>query len=405
MKVLQVNNYHYPRGGADRYFLDITRLLRQYGYEVGTFASAHEENVDTQWLVVPPPQGVRTGGAQSIGNVARFLYSSEARKRMEQAIDVFKPDIAHVHIYYGQLTASILDPLRRAAVPVIQTLHEYKLVCPTHGLYANGAFCDACKGRHYWKAVSRACNRGSRVRSALSAAEAYLSEFLGARKKVDSFIAVSDFQKNQLERLGVAGHRLKRLYHFASNGPAPKDDPGSYFLYAGRVNRDKGIGVALEAIAVAGRRDLILKVAGTGEDIGSWQAYAESLGIADKVQWVGFKSGAELDDLYDRSRAVINPSMLTETFGLTCLEALGRGRPVIASRVGAFPEVVTDNVDGLLFEAGDSAALAQAMARLLDNPQLVLQMGQQGWEKVIREFSATSHRQKLVQIYESVLGD
>ena len=150
MRILQVNNFHYPRGGSDQYFLNVTKLLREEGHTVRTFSTADGRNVFEDWMVTEPVSKTDTQRFGSVRNVMGFMFSLEARRRMQRAIRVFKPDVAHLHIYYGQLTASILRPLLDAGVPVIQTLHEYKLVCATHGLYADGQFCDVCQGRHHW---------------------------------------------------------------------------------------------------------------------------------------------------------------------------------------------------------------------------------------------------------------
>ncbi len=402
MKILQINNFHYPRGGSDRYFLEVTHLLRKAGHEVRTFSSAHPNNTEEELLVVPAVRGADTGRAGGIGNVLQFLFSPEARRSLCEALEKFKPDLAHLHIYYGQLTASILQPLREAGIPVIQTLHEYKLVCATHGLYANGQFCDACQGRHFWHAVLKRCNRGSIARSFISMTESYLSNALGARDSVHRFIAVSTFQKNQLVRLGVPENKVTVLHHFTESSATPPTQPGNYFLFVGRILKDKGIGVLLDAYARLDQSASLLKIVGTGADLRTWQAQAAESGLTNRIEWLGFKTGDELAQLYRECLALINPSLLNETFGLTCLEALAQGRPVIASRVGAFPEVVTHEVDGLLVEAGSPAALAEAMNQMLENPGRALIMGQRGLEKVNRQFSKKRHYENLYEIYRGV---
>lgn len=404
IKVLQVNNFHYPKGGSDRYFLEITHLLREAGHEVRTFSSGHPGNIDEELLVVPPVRGTDTERAGGIGNVLQFLFSREARQRMREALEKFKPDLVHLHIYYGQLTASILQPLREAGIPIIQTLHEYKLVCATHGLYANGQFCDACQGQHFWQAVVKKCNRRSIARSGISMTESYLSNALGARDSVQRFIAVSAFQKNQLVRLGVPENKVTVLYHFTDNAPFPPARPGEYFLFVGRILTEKGIGVLLDAYARLGKSAPILKIVGTGIDRYHWQTQAVESGLADRIEWLGFKTGEELARLYRGCLALINPSLLNETFGLTCLEALAQGRPVIASRVGAFPEVITHGVDGLLVEPGSPDALAEAMDQMLGSPERALAMGHCGFAKVNRQFSKKHHYENLYEVYKEMIA-
>jgi len=403
LKILQVNNFHYPRGGADRYFLDVTGLLRAAGHDVRTLSTMRPENVNQEWLVVPPLSGVETETTGGVRNAICFLFSRDARSRMTEAIAKFRPNIVHLHVYYGQLTASILAPLRRAGIPIVQTLHEYKLVCPTHGLYANGGFCDACQGRYYWHAITKRCNRGSLARSTLSAVEAYVSDSLGARNGIERFIAVSEFQRDQLVRLGIPNHKIDIVRHFATPSESTPGRPGDYLLYVGRILTEKGIGVLLDAMARMGSLARPLKIVGTGSETPRWMNYANTLGLKDRVEWLGFRGGRDLGDLYRGSLVVVNPSMLNETFGLTCLEALANGRPVIASRVGALPEVIDDMRDGILVRAGNAEDLAEAILRVAGDPVAAYEMGLRGWEKVGREFSSSRHYDDLMRIYSKVV--
>jgi glycosyltransferase involved in cell wall biosynthesis len=332
-----------------------------------------------------------------------FMFSPEARRQMQHAIRIFEPDVAHLHIYYGQLTASILRPLLDARIPIVQTLHEYKLVCATHGLYANGQFCDACQGRHHWRALMTRCNRGSISRSLLSMAEAYFSEILGSSQSVDRFIAVSDFQRNHLLRLGVPRKKLSRLYHFCDVEAETPVQIGKYLLFVGRISAEKGIGVLLEAYRTLGEDAPPLKVVGTGADVGYWKDWCERNGISDKVEWLGFKVGTELQRIYRGCIALVNPTVLNETFGLTCLEALAQGRPVIASSVGAIPEVVDDDIDGYLVAPASSQELGMAIEKMINDPVTSLKMGRLGRDKVAQRFSKQAHYKRLIKLYSEVM--
>lgn len=400
MRVLQVNNFHFPRGGSDRYFLEISGLLQENGHHVGTFAANHPKTIRSDLLVTTPPAGVDTQRAGGISNIQNYLYSSEAKQRMVEAIQAFNPEIAHLHIYYGQLTASILEPLRQSGIPIVQTLHEYKLVCPTNGLYAQGGFCDACQGKQYWHALFKRCNRDSFSRSALSMVEAYLSKMLGASRNIDHFIAVSEFQKKLLVKLGVSEKKLSVLYHFINSVDDSPEHEGEYFLYVGRITGDKGIGVLLEAYSQIEKcYRLPLKIVGDGVEINQWKLFSENLSLNDEVEWLGFKDGKELNDLYRGCLAVINPSLLNETFGLTCLEALAQGRPVIASDIGAFPEVFSNGVEGILVPPGDVSSLSRAMVDMARAPSEAFNMGIQAMNNVRMHFSRQKHYEGLMKIY------
>jgi len=402
MKILQINNFHYPRGGSDRYFLDISRLLCEEGNEIGTFSTINPNNVDENLLVIPPVQGTDTEQVKGVKNLLNFLYSFRTQNKMQEAINKFRPDLAHLHIYYGQLTTSILKPLCSSGIPIVQTLHEYKLVCATHGLYANGQFCDSCSGKHFWHAVLKKCNRGSIARSFLSMMESYLSNALGAIDSIHHFIAVSAFQKNQLTRLGIPESKITVLHHFIEPILDPPDQPGKYFLFVGRISEEKGINVLLEAYKLLDPSAPPLKIVGSHNYPSSLNNKIKYLGLENKVEWVGFKTGKELAQLYKGCLALINPSQLNETFGLTCLEALSHGKPVIASQVGAFPEIITHDEDGFLVKAGSPIALAKAMTQFTEHPYQALTMGLCGLEKVNRLFSKAVHYQKLCEVYRKV---
>ena len=400
--VLNVNNFHYYRGGSDQYFLKLTMLLKEKGHRVTTFSTENTRNINKSWLAGEMPRSVDTEKFSSISNILRYCYSPEARKKMALALQEFRPDLVHLHIYYGQLTGSIIDPIKNAGIPIIQTLHEYKLVCPTHGLFAHNSFCDKCKGKHYWKAIIQRCNRNSIARTALSVTESYISEWLGVNKHIDRYIAVSQFQKNQLVRLGIEGKKIDVLYHYMDNISADSVYPGDYFLFVGRLVIEKGLEVLLHAFAQLPKPRPQLKIAGDGNARHELIKLARRLDVASEVEWLGFCYGEKLDMFYKNCLAVINPSLLNETFGLTCLEALMRKKPVIASNIGAFPEVVTHGYNGFLFQPGDYLALRDAMQLFSEDRNLASDMGEAGYEKVKEKFSIKRHYEGLMKIYRSI---
>lgn len=405
MKVLQVNNFHYPRGGSDRYFLDLTGLLESAGHEVATFSTQSPLNIDRQWFCTDPVPPVQTDGFGGIGQVSRAIYSRTAGHLMTEALRTFRPDVVHLHIYYGQLTSSILAPLRKAGVAVVQTLHEYKTVCPTHGLFAHGKFCDACKGKHYWRAVAKRCNRGSVARSAYSATESYVSEWLGSKDVVDRFITISEFQESQLVRLGLDASKIDRVPHFAMPRPedeAPSDDEG-FVLYVGRLSPEKGASCLIEAVARLGEAAPALHVVGTGPQEAELHQRVEDLGLNEKVIWKGFLDGDQLAREYRSCTALANPSMANETFGLTALEAMSFGKPVIVSDGGALPELVRDGRDGMVFPAGDADALAGCLARMMAALEERRGMGRSALERATSVYSPSRHVENVLSVYERAL--
>lgn len=400
--ILNINNFHFVRGGSDKYFIELTRLLLEKGHQVRTFASRHAQDIENGWKVSDLPVGVDTNGLGSFRNLVHFLYSAEARKKIEEGLLRFKPDIAHLHIYYGQLTASILSPLRRQSIPIVQTLHEYKLVCATHGLYSRGQFCDRCKGHAYWNALFEKCNRGSLPRTALSVVEAYVSATLGDKTLIDRFIAVSEYQRMQLVRLGISPEKLRVVHHFADPVEDPPKEFGEYFLYVGRMVKEKGLVLLLNAYVKLKKPRPKLVLVGDGGDADLIRCEVQILGLKDDVVFMGHQKGKALSDLYRGCICVINPSLLNETFGLTVLESLANGRPVIVSRIGALPEVVRKDETGLLVQPGNANELTAAMEFMRKNMAEALQMGLAGWHSVKLNYSKETHYEKIREIYQEL---
>ena len=230
--------------------------------------------------------------------------------------------------------------------------------------------------------------------------EAHCSDILGAKKSINHYITVSNFQKQQLIKLGIPEDRLSVLHHFINTIGSPIKE-GQYFFYAGRILENKGIKILLDAYALLKKRPP-LKIAGDGIEIDFWKKYCSKINIHEEVEWLGFKDGTQLSELYAGCLATINPSLLNETFGLTCLEALSRGRPVIASNIGALPEVISDGIDGILIRPGDIQELHCAMANLIDNPAAAFDMGNNGLQKVKKMFTKEFHYESLLSIYKKV---
>jgi len=390
-------NYHVT-GGSDQYMLSLAELLEANGHQVIPFAAANARNLPTPWSRYFPPSVnfARPGPV----DVMRFVYSRPAAAAMRRLLREVKVDLAHLHIYYGQLTGSILQPLREAGVPTVQTLHEYKIVCPTSSLYAGGRICQQCDGRAFWHAAATRCNRGSLMRSALSALETYVSHALGAVDKISHFIAVSDFLRNKVIELGVPAQKITRVHNFVDCSKyVASVEPGRHLLYFGRLERNKGVYTLLDAIEPL--RDTRLIIAGVGSQQAGVAAEIERRGM-HHVQMVGFQCGEALHRLVKECICSVTPSEWFETFGLTLVESFAQGRPVIASAIGGMTEVVSDGSDGLLFPPGDVDALRGCLQWMWSHRNEAVVMGQHGRRKVEQQFSAQSHYDQMMEVYAKV---
>ena len=399
LAVLNAGQNYYIRGGSDKYQFDLTDLLSHRGHTVIPFAAENPKNWQTPHSIYFP-KGVDFDNP-SVKGLLQFIYSKPASRAIRRLLIDRKIDIAHLHIYYGQLTSSILKPLKQAGVPIVQTLHEYKIVCPVYTLLSNGKICQACSQGAFWNATIKRCNRQSFARSALSTVESYVSHSLGAVDQVDRFIAVSDFLRRKVVEMGLPEEKVTTVHNYVDASEIrPNQKPGHYFLYFGRLERLKGLYTLIEAIAPLTETKLL--IVGDGEARSDLEQIIESKAL-QHIQLLGFKQKHELNDLIRNSICTLSPSEWYEPFGLTLVESFAHGRPVIASRIGGIEEILTDGVDGYLTHPGNVGQLREKLLWMSQNATLAAEMGMAGRKKVEEQFSAEAHYQKLMEVYRQVL--
>ena len=401
MRVLNAGHHYHVQGGSDRMMLRLGELLEDEGHTVVPFASQHPDNRPSAWGDYFP-SGVDTQDP-SLSDAARFVYSPEARRQMARLLTDGGPfDLAHLHIYYGQLTASILKPLVAADVPVIQTLHEFKLTCPVHSHRSQGEICEACQGHAFWRALPRRCNEGSLARTALSVLEASVSRVLGDTRHADHFIAVSDFLRGKMiEHDVVAPGNITTVHNFVDpDRVEPSHKEGEHVLYFGRITPEKGLRTLIDAAAPL--TDLPVRIAGAGEQRQALEAEVARRGL-DHVEFVGFQNGEDLWDLVRRSICTVLPSEVYDTCPLAVLESFACARPVIGANIGGIPELVDDPEDGRLFPSGEAEALREALVWMQAHRDRAVEMGRRGRKKVEERFSPERHYEQVRNVYAEVV--
>jgi glycosyltransferase involved in cell wall biosynthesis len=396
-----VNAFHYLRGGVERTCFDETRWLGSAGHEVGHFAIRHAENLPspTAALFAPPADyGESTPAWRQLGQLPRAVWSAPAAQAMERLIQSFRPDVAHVHAPSRYLTPSVLRPLERARVPLVMTLHDFKPWCTNRLMFAHGAPCERCHGGAHWHAVATGCVQGSRLKSAVGAIEAYVHDAAGAYRAVRRWIAPSRFALEKSAAWGAPRDRLRLLPHAveppAEAGHAAAPLEGRYVLYAGRLSLEKGVGL-LPALA-ASLGGVPLAVAGDGPLSAMLESAAASL---PSLRLLGRMDGAAFAALRARAAAVVVPSLFYETYGYAMAEALLDARPVIASRIGALPELIEHEQHGLLVAPGDLAALTAAVRRALEDPAAA-RWGEAGRARARAACVPADHVRGLLALYD-----
>lgn len=399
MKLLNIGSNYRVAGGADRYALGLERVLEERGHAVLPFAARHRENREAETSGYFPP-GV-DADTPSPRQVGRFVYSSPARDGITSLIAEREPDLAHLHVYYGQLTSSILAPLRESGVPTVQTLHDFKLGCPVRIFVSRGEVCEACEGEHFWRALPRRCNRGSLLRTAVSVLESYVSRALGD-DEIDHFVAPSRFLRDKMLEHGVLEPPdVTVLPNFVDPDRfRPDGEAGDHFVYFGRLRSVKGIDTLVEAAAPLTEHPLY--VLGTGPDRERLERTVEERRL-DHIRFLGHREGDNLHDVVRSARAAVVPSELYENCPMTVLESLALATPVIGTEMGGIPELVRDGEDGFLVPAGDPEALRERMEWLARHPARAAEMGSAGRRKIERRFGPERHYEELMDVYRGVL--
>ncbi|MFA5184669.1 MAG: glycosyltransferase [Patescibacteria group bacterium] len=405
MKILQVNKFHYPRGGADKYFLDLTQALRTDGHEVAVFAMQHPENQPSPWsdYFASRVSFNSTRLKDRLKTPVRVLYSLEAKRKFTALISDFRPDIIHIHNIYHHLSPSILSVAKKAKIPVVMHLHDYKLVCANHALFTAGELCAKCQPGKYYQCLFHCCIKDSYAASALAVAEMYLHHSILKiyKKNIDLFIAPSRFMKETVVRSGYLPEKISVIYNGYSSeilGSPAQTEEGirkDYLLYFGRLSPEKGLAVLVRAAALTGQ---LVKIAGDGPEEANLKALAKA--SSAPIEFLGHRAPAALRPLIEGARAVIIPSIWAENMPLSLLEALSLGQIVIASEIGGLPEVIKDGYNGLLSAPGDAADLARQINRLneIDRSKL-----SRAALETAQDFSPQKNLQAVLAAYRALL--
>lgn len=404
MRIVHANKFHYLKGGAERYFFELSKILTRNGDTVVPFAMRSEKNIASHYerFFVSEVKTDRVRfDYEGLRTAKRMLWSFEAAKKFSGLLAAFPPDIIHAHNIYHQISPSILDVAQKRKIPVVMTVHDYHLISPNYGMYDRGHVAEPSVRHPYWDTFRRRLIGGSLAKSTLSAFEGWLHHVLDAYGWVSTFIAPSEFVRQKLVAHGIPEAKIEVVPHFIDlEGRAPRFESEARVAFIGRLSEEKGVDVLLRAMKDVKR--LTCAVIGDGPEKEKLQALAKELHI-DNVEFLGALHDEELGREITRAKAVVIPSQSYETFGLTALEAYAWGKPVIASRIGALPEVVREGETGVLFDPKDPKELAAHLNWLEGNFARVDAMGRAGRRLAETEYSPGLHLGRIHRIYKEAL--
>lgn len=328
------------------------------------------------------------------------IYNPAWCRKTRALLRDIRPDVVHIHNLYPLLSPSILPELRRARVPVVMTVHNYRLVCPNAFFWSGGTVCERCSGGKEWWCILRNC-QDSFFKSVGYSARNYFSRINGYYlDNVTVYAALSDFQKGILVREGFPRERILVIPNMTRlPEPGPGDAraaTGDYVGFVGRISPEKGLEVLLGAASLC--KEIPFRIAGSEEEAAGLPA-----GAPENVRFCGALRGEELERFYRHSRVIALPSLWYEGFPNVVIEAMARGKPVICSDIGGLREIVDEAATGYLFQPGNPARLAERIRRLWQSPETCRAMGERGREKARSEYSPDKYHERLMHLYATAI--
>jgi len=409
MKILFVNKFYYMAGGQEFYLRELQEILTANGHEIIPFAMEHPRNWETPYSKyfvrrIDISSTDAPGLIDKVRMPFRLIYSREARQKLDALIRATRPDIAHIYSVNYQLTPSVMYALKEHGIPVVNTVNEYKLVCPNQRLFVQhtGENCELCLGSNYRRAVSKRCIKDSLGASIVGAVESRIYDSLGTfRDNVDAFIVATDYMREVLEGVRIRPEKVVKILHplrLTDYKPDYTDD--GYVLYFGRLSGEKGLKTLIRAFRGL---DVPLKLMGEGPDTEELKAMVRDWGM-DNVEFLGFRQGAELRRVIARSRLVVCPSEWYENSPYVVYESLATGKPVIGSSIkGGIPELVKDGKDGFLFRPMDPDDLREKVRRLYYDEGMVGMMGRYARKYAEDNFGEDASYRNFMALYERVI--
>ena len=380
IRVLIVHNSYQSHGGEDSVVDSEIKLLQSYGHDVVTYVRSNNEIVNVNKISV----------------ARQTLWSVKTVDDISKLILTFRPDVVHVHNTFPLISPSLYWAIDSLKIPVVQTLHNFRLSCLSALYLRDGAVCEDCVGTLPWRGVLRKCYRNSTAASAVLTGMLALHRRIGTfQNKVTKYIALNDFCRNKFIDGGLPANKIAVKPNFIDE-PILNNCSRSGFLFVGRLSLEKGISVLAKALP--NFEFPSIRIAGDGP------LRSELDGVSG-VTLLGLLDSGRVHAEMNTAMALIVPSIWYENFPRTIVEAYACGLPVIASRIGALEELVIDGVTGLLFEPNSPNDLAEKMRWASEHPEEMARMGVEARQVYLRDLTAEKNYLKLIDIYNSAIGD
>ncbi|MBQ4111029.1 MAG: glycosyltransferase [Clostridia bacterium] len=401
MKILMVNKFLYPRGGSESYMLYLAEHLKNTGHEVEFFGMYDEKNTAGNSAgLYTQNMDFHSKGLSRFLYPFKIVYSLEAKKKIIKVIDNFKPDIVHMNNINFQLTPSVIYGVKKRKIPLVQTVHDYQMICPNHLLYNfdKNEPCEKCVNGSHINCIKNKCIHGSFIKSIIGVAEAKLYSLLKTYKKVDLYVCPSNFLENKLlsaksyyKGKTVTIHNFINKEKFSHNNR--KEEP--YIVYVGRLSKEKGIENIAGAAKLLGDYNFVVAGSGPDEDL---------LKNIPNVKLAGFLTGDGLTKLMGNAKVLILPSVCYENCPLSILEAHAMGVPVVTMNSGGMAELVKDGVTGTLVNEPTPEGLALKLKETIENEDYYNTLKENCKNEKNNILSAETYCDILVKEYEKLVA-
>ncbi|MFH0805787.1 MAG: glycosyltransferase family 4 protein [Patescibacteria group bacterium] len=412
MKILQINKFFFLKGGAERHFFDLSELLTKKGHKVLAWSTKHPQNFfwpEEESFAQYSDFSKKEGFFKNFKKIRRMFWNKEAKRKLEEVIKKEKPDIVHLHNVFSHLSSSIIYALKKHSIPIVMTLHDYKLFCPNYKLFSQGQLCfDCLKKNNFSSCLSKKCIKDSWSKSLIGYLESiWQKDFLKIAEKIDIFLTPTLFMKKQALAAGIPSEKIIHLPYFIDPESFQKipqkklDLSEKYLLYAGRLSKEKGINLLilsfLENLYKLSKWKL--KIMGEGPEKMRLQKLTKGY---KQIEFLGKKKGQELKEIISQAYLVIVPSIWAENFPFAVLESLALKKAVLAARIGGLPEMIQDKKTGLLFKSNNLIDLIRKTTWAVNNPKEIREMGKQAYKEILEKCDSEKYYQKLIKIYERI---
>ena len=387
MRILSVHNAYQQPGGEDQVFAQEAGLLRSHGHQVVLYEASNDQ----------------VNGGNPLVLLGNTIWNRRTHQELQALIEREQPDIVHVHNTFSVISPAVYYAAGEAGIPVVQTLHNYRLLCPTATLFRAGQVCEDCVGRAIpWPGVVHGCYRGSRPATAAAAAMLAIHNYKQTwNEAVSAYIALSDFARDKFIQGGIPAAKIFVKPNFLEADPGVGDGMGeargNYAFFAGRLTPEKGISTLLEAWRKLGA-ELPLQIAGDGPMGPQVERAAAESG---QVRWLKWLPRAEILQKMKDASLLVLPSTWYEGFPMILAEAFAIGLPVIASDLGSMSSIVDHRRTGLHFRAGCSSDLVDQVRWLRAHPAEAALMRTQARREYEGKYTGETNYAQLIGIYES----